>query len=64
MAAIDQYIERIADENLKGETQMELARLMKKKSFGLVFEHHMPYNLLTPEVTIRRGTNVVIRNGK
>ena len=64
MAAIDQYIERIADENLRGEIQMELARLMKKKSFGLVFEHHMPDNLLTPEVPIRRGTNVVIRNGK
>ena len=64
MAAIDQYIERIADENLKEQIQMELARLMKKKSFGLVFEHHMPDNLLTPEVPIRRGTNVVIRNGK
>lgn len=64
MAAIDQYIERIADENLRGEIQIELARLMKKKSFGLVFEHHMPDNLLTPEVPIRRGTNVVIRNGK
>ena len=25
MAAIDQYIERIADENLRGEIQMELA---------------------------------------
>ena len=37
MAAIDQYIERIADENLRGEIQIELARLMKKKSFGLVF---------------------------
>jgi len=24
MAAIDQYIERIADENLRGEIQMEL----------------------------------------
>ena len=34
MAAIDQYIERIADENLRGEIQTELARLMKKKSFG------------------------------
>ena len=64
MAAIDQYIERIADENLRGEIQLEVARLMKKKSFGLVFEHHMPDNLLTPEVPIRRGTNVVIRNGK
>lgn len=64
MSAIDQYIERIVDENLRGEIQTELARLMKRKSFGLVFEHHMPDNLLTPEVPIRRGTNVVIRNGK
>ena len=64
MAAIDQYIERITDESLKEQIQMELARLMKKKSFGLVFEHHIPDNLLMPEVPIRRGTNVVMRNGK
>ena len=62
MAAIDQYIERISEKNLQEQIKMELARLMKKKSFGLVFEHHMPDNLITPEVPIRRGTNVVIRN--
>lgn len=62
MSAIDQYIERITDKDLQEQIRREVDRLLKKKSFGLVFEHHMPDNLLTPEVPIRRGTNVVIRN--
>ena len=62
MSAIDQYIERITDKGLQEQIRREVDRLLKKKSFGLVFEHHMPDNLLTPEVPIRRGTNVVIRN--
>lgn len=62
MSAIDQYIERITDKDLQEQIRREVDRLLKKKSFGLVFEHHMPDNLITPEVPIRRGTNVVIRN--
>lgn len=62
MSAIDQYIERITDKGLQEQIRREVDRLLKKKSFGLVFEHHMPDNLLTPEVPIRRGTNVAIRN--
>lgn len=61
MAAIDQYIERIPNSELQEQIREEVARLTKKKRFGLVYENHLPDNVLMPEVTIRRGTKVVLR---
>lgn len=64
MAAINDLIAQIKDDDLRTRIDAELKRLLKQKKFGLVFKDHMPDNLLTPEVPIRRETNVVIRNGK
>lgn len=64
MAAIDQYIERIQNLELKEQLKAEITRLTKKKRFGLVYENHLPDNVLMHEVTIRRGTKVVLRNAK
>lgn len=61
MAAIDQYIERIPNTELQEQIREEVARLTKKKRFGLVYENHLPDNVLMPEVTIRRGTKVTLR---
>lgn len=61
MAAIDQYIERIPNAELQEQLRIEIARLTKKKRFGLVFENHLPDNVVMPEVTIRRGTKVALR---
>lgn len=61
MAAIDQYIERIPNSELQEQIREEVARLTKKKRFGLVYENHLPDNVLMPEVTIRRGTKVALR---
>lgn len=61
MAAIDQYIERIPNTELQEQIREEVARLTKKKRFGLVYENHLPDNILMPEVTIRRGTKVALR---
>ena len=61
MAAIDQYIERIPNTELQEQIREEVARLTKKKRFGLVYESHLPDNVLMPEVTIRRGTKVALR---
>lgn len=61
MAAIDQYIERIPNTELQEQIREEVARLTKKKRFGLVYENHLPDNVLMPEVTIRRGTKVALR---
>lgn len=61
MAAIDQYIERIPNHELQEQIKDEVARLTKKKRFGLVYENHLPDNVIMPEVTIRRGTKVTLR---
>lgn len=61
MAAIDRYIERIPNTELQEQIREEVARLTKKKRFGLVYENHLPDNVLMPEVTIRRGTKVALR---
>lgn len=61
MAAIDQYIERIPNQELQKQIKDEVARLTKKKRFGLVYENHLPDNVVMPEVTIRRGTKVALR---
>lgn len=61
MAAIDQYIERIPNAELQEQLRIEIARLTKKKRFGLVYENHLPDNVIMPEVAIRRGTKVALR---
>lgn len=61
MAAIDQYIERIPNTELQEQIREEVARLTKKKRFGLVYENHLPDNVIMPEATIRRGTKVTLR---
>lgn len=42
MAAIDQFIERIPNGELQEQLKAEVARLTKKKRFGLVYENHLP----------------------
>lgn len=61
MSAIDQYIKRIPDSDLREQLRLEIARLTKKKKFGLVFENHLPDNVILHEVTIRRGTKVALK---
>lgn len=62
MAAIEQYIERIADKELREQLRLEIERLTKKKRFGLVWENHLPDNVVLPEVRIRRGSKVTLRD--
>ena len=61
MAAIDDYLDRIPNEELREQLRIEVARLTKKKKFGLVYENHLPDNVVMPEVTIRPGTKVALR---
>ncbi|MBR1652334.1 MAG: site-specific DNA-methyltransferase [Alloprevotella sp.] len=62
MSAIEQYIQRIANEDLQQQLREEIGRLTKKKRFGLVWENHLPDNVQLPEVRIRRGTKVALRD--
>ncbi len=61
MAAINDLISRVFDPGLRSLLEQEAKRLVNRKSFGLVYEKHLPDNILLPEVSIRRGTKVVLR---
>lgn len=62
MSAIEQYINRIPNAELQQQLREEVERLTKKKWFGLVYENHLPDNVVMPEVKIRRGTKVALRD--
>ena len=40
MAAVEELIKQIADENLRKRISVEVKQLKRKKKFGLVFEEH------------------------
>ncbi len=45
MAAINDLIKQIKDDNLRQQIEAELRKVMKHKRFGLVFEDHLPEGL-------------------
>ena len=45
MAAINDLVAQITDEELRTRIESELKRVMKHKKFGLVFEDHLPEGL-------------------
>ena len=45
MAAINDLVAQIQDEDLRQRIEVELKRVMKHKKFGLVFEDHLPEGL-------------------
>ena len=46
MAHIDNLVERIADPALRAKVAAEVAKLAERKDFGLVFERHLPEDLI------------------
>ena len=64
MAAIDDLIKQIPDENLRCRIQEELKKISKQKKFGLVFEEHLPECTPLYDVQIKRGSRVSVKNGK
>ena len=55
MAAIDELIAQIEDRPLRERLRTEADRIIKEKTFGLVFEEHLPE--LTPIYGARVRTN-------
>ncbi len=49
---------RRADEQLGKDLEAEIAGLMKRRTFGLVFEQHQPEAVELPQRHIRRGDKV------
>lgn len=62
MAHIDYLIERITDETLRGQIADEVAKILERTSFGIVFQRHSPEDIEVPGIAPRQGDKVRLRN--
>jgi adenine-specific DNA-methyltransferase len=61
VAHIDNLVQRVADADLRAQIAAEVAKLVERKEFGLVFQQHRPEDVETPGVRARRGDRVRLR---
>jgi adenine-specific DNA-methyltransferase len=61
---LDVLLEKVADPGLRAELRAAVDKVRAKRSFGLVFESHLPERVRLPEYPVRRGTKVVRRADK
>lgn len=64
MAAINDLINQIEDEELKRRITHELDNLLNRKKFGLVFEEHLPECVPLYDMPIRRGIKIAQKGRK
>lgn len=64
MSILNDLIEQIEDTNLKERISEEVRRLSQRKSFGLVFEKHLPECTPVYDSPVKAGSTVAIKNGK
>jgi adenine-specific DNA-methyltransferase len=60
---VENLISEIADARLREEIAHEVAALIERKKFGLVFEEHIPELVQLPSLPVKRSARVVKRNG-
>lgn len=63
MSAIDELIKEIPDENLRQRIKVEVNRLKKETTFGLVFEKHQPEVTPLYDVPIKKNSLVAKKIG-
>jgi adenine-specific DNA-methyltransferase len=61
---LDVLLEKVVDPALRAELRAAVDKVRAKRSFGLVFESHLPERVRLPEYPVRRGTTVVRRADK
>jgi adenine-specific DNA-methyltransferase len=59
---LDVLLDKVGDEALRAELRTQIDRLKQKRSFGLVFERHIPERVRLPQRPIRVGSQVVRRD--
>ena len=64
MARIDDLIQQITDEELRNRIQDEAKKLSKQKTFGLVFEEHLPECSPLYDIPVSRGKKVAQKTVK
>lgn len=63
MAAINDLVNQIENQELRERIQQEIERMNKQKKFGLVFEEHLPECTPLYDIPVRVGSLVTIKNG-
>jgi len=56
---LDVLLERVHDDALRADLRRQIDRLKQRRSFGLVFEQHIPERVRLPQHPIRIGSQVV-----
>ena len=56
---LDVLLERVDDSALRADLRTAIDRVRAKRSFGLVFESHLPERVRLPDHPVRRGVKVV-----
>ncbi|MBT1018014.1 site-specific DNA-methyltransferase [Canibacter sp. lx-72] len=62
MAAINDLINQVQDQELRARLQAEVNKLSKQKKFGLVYEEHMPECTALYDAPIRVGSKVALKD--
>ena len=59
---LDVLLDKVQDPALRADLQSQIDRLKQRRSFGLVFEQHIPERVRLPQHAIRAGSQVVSRD--
>ena len=59
---LDVLLDKVQDPALRADLQRQIDRLKQRRSFGLVFEQHIPERVRLPQHPIRVGSQVVSRD--
>jgi adenine-specific DNA-methyltransferase len=59
---LDVLLDRVEDPALREDLRIQTDRLKQRRSFGLVFEQHIPERVRLPQHPIRIGSHVVSRD--
>lgn len=59
---LDVLLDKVQDAALRADLRSQIDRLQQKRSFGLVFEQHIPERVRLPQHPIRVGSQVVRRD--
>jgi adenine-specific DNA-methyltransferase len=59
---LDVLLDKVQDESLRADLRTQIDRLKERRSFGLVFERHIPERVRLPQHPIRIGSQVVSRD--
>jgi adenine-specific DNA-methyltransferase len=59
---LDVLLDKVRDAALRADLRSQMDRLKQRRSFGLVFEQHIPERVRLPQHPIRMGSQVVSRD--